>query len=174
MENLILVAAIGKNNELGLDNNLIWRIQEDLSFYRRLTLHNNIIMGRKTFESMPPRALEERNVFVISSKNLDQNYNINCFNSIEALLDYVRITDEPFIVVGGSQIYNELLPYLKRVHGSTKHIGKIPNRAPLAVKTDEETVEGLRSKLNQLIREEKYEEAAVIRDKIKRLEGESK
>ena len=112
MENLILVAAIGKNNELGLDNNLIWRIQEDLSFYRRLTLHNNIIMGRKTFESMPPRALEERNVFVISSKNLDQNYNINCFNSIEALLDYVRITDEPFIVVGGSQIYNELLPYV--------------------------------------------------------------
>lgn len=70
--------------------------------------------------------------------------------------------------------YNELLPYLKRVHGSTKHIGKIPNRAPLAVKTDEETVEGLRSKLNQLIREEKYEEAAVIRDKIKKLEGESK
>ena len=79
---------------------------------------------------------------------------------------------------GCAECYNtfktELLPYLQRVHGSTKHIGKIPNRAPLAVKTDEETVEGLRSKLNQLIREEKYEEAAVIRDKIKRLEGESK
>lgn len=112
MENLILVAAIGKNNELGLDNNLIWKIQEDLSFYRRLTVHNNIIMGRKTFESMPPRALEDRNVFVISSKNLDQNYNINCFNSVEALLDYVRITDEPFIVVGGSQIYEQLLPFV--------------------------------------------------------------
>ncbi len=70
--------------------------------------------------------------------------------------------------------YDELLPYLKRVHGSTKHIGKIPNRAPLAVKADEETVDGLRSKLNQLIREEKYEEAAVIRDKIKKIEGESK
>lgn len=70
--------------------------------------------------------------------------------------------------------YNELLPYLKRVHGSTKHIGKIPNRAPLTVKNDEETVDGLRSKLNQLVREEKYEEAAVVRDKIKKLEGEGK
>ena len=112
MENLILVAAIGKNNELGLDNNLIWKIQEDLSFYRRLTVHNNIIMGRKTFESMPLRALEDRNVFVISSKNIDQNYNVNCFNNIEVLLDYIRITNEPFIVVGGSQIYEQLLPFV--------------------------------------------------------------
>ncbi len=69
--------------------------------------------------------------------------------------------------------YNELLPYLKRVHGSIKHIGKVPNRAPLAAKEDEDTVEFLRSKLNQLVREEKYEQAAVIRDKIKRLEGEA-
>jgi len=116
MENLSLVAAIGKNNELGLDNNLIWKIPEDLSFYRRLTAHNNIIMGRKTFESMPLRALEERNVFVISSKNLEQNYNITCFNSIEVLLDYVRITNEPFIVVGGSQIYEEFLPFVNTMY----------------------------------------------------------
>ena len=70
--------------------------------------------------------------------------------------------------------YNELLPYLKRVHGSTKHIGKIPNKAPLAVKADEETVEGLRMLLNQLVREENYEQAAVVRDKIKKLEVEGK
>lgn len=69
---------------------------------------------------------------------------------------------------------DELMPYLKRVHGSTKHIGKIPNRAPLTVAVDTETVDGLRSKLNRLVREEKYEEAAVIRDKIKRLEDEGK
>ena len=79
---------------------------------------------------------------------------------------------------GCPECYNtfnsELLPYLKRVHGSIQHIGKIPNRAPLTVAVDTETAEGLRSKLNQLIREEKYEEAAVIRDKIKQLEGENK
>ena len=70
--------------------------------------------------------------------------------------------------------YNELLPYLKRVHGSTRHIGKIPNRAPLAVKPQLDTVESLRLKLNQLVREENYEQAAVVRDKIKELEGEQK
>lgn len=70
--------------------------------------------------------------------------------------------------------YDELLPYLKRVHGSIKHTGKIPNRAPLAVTHTTDTVETLRMQLNRLVREEKYEEAAVIRDKIKKLEGEEK
>ena len=69
--------------------------------------------------------------------------------------------------------YNELLPYFKRVHGSTKHIGKAPTTAPKTQATDIETVESLREKLNQLVREEKYEEAAIIRDKIKQLEGEA-
>ena len=73
-----------------------------------------------------------------------------------------------------TEFYDELLPYLKRVHGSTKHTGKIPNKAPLAVKPEKETVEDLRMQLNTLIREEKFEQAAVIRDKIKKLEGKPK
>ena len=64
------------------------------------------------------------------------------------------------------------MPYLKRVHGSTRHAGKVPNRAPLIVKPKEDTVEGLRLKLNDLVRREMFEEAAVIRDKIKKLEEE--
>lgn len=65
----------------------------------------------------------------------------------------------------------ELLPYLKRVHGSTKHMGKVPNNAPLAVVPKEETIESLRMELNNLVAEEKYEQAAVIRDKIRKMEG---
>ncbi len=60
----------------------------------------------------------------------------------------------------------ELLPYLKRVHGSTKHIGKAPGNIP---KND--TIEGLRQELNRLVSEEKYEQAAVLRDKIRQLEA---
>ena len=72
--------------------------------------------------------------------------------------------------VGCAECYNtfkaELLPYLKRVHGSTKHIGKIPNDAPL------NEVSQLRNELNRLVAEENYEQAAIIRDKIRKLEGE--
>lgn len=79
--------------------------------------------------------------------------------------------------VGCAQCYKtfekELLPYLKRVHGSTHHIGKVPNRAPLAVVPEAETVESLRLELNRLVGEEKYEQAAVIRDKIKKMEAQN-
>ena len=78
--------------------------------------------------------------------------------------------------VGCAECYktfkSELLPYLKRVHGSTVHTGKVPNSAPLMVKPQTPSVEDLRLELNRLVAEEKYEQAAVIRDEIKRIEGE--
>jgi protein arginine kinase activator len=69
--------------------------------------------------------------------------------------------------------YNELLPYLKRVHGSTKHVGKIPNSAPLVARPKTETIEDLRAKLSQLVVEENYEQAAIVRDKIKEMEAKN-
>ncbi len=72
-----------------------------------------------------------------------------------------------------STFYDELLPYLKRVHGSTKHAGKIPNSAPLVVKPKTETVEDLRSELSRLVAEENYEQAAIVRDKIRELEAKT-
>lgn len=116
MENLSLVAAIGKFNELGLNNELIWKINEDLKFYRDLTIHKNIIMGRKTLESMPPSALQKRNVFVLSSKELDKYYDVNSFSSIESILEYIEITNKEFIVVGGATIYKEFLPYVDTMY----------------------------------------------------------
>ena len=116
MENLSLVAAIGKYNELGIDNHLIWKIKEDLMFYRELTLYQNIIMGRKTFESMPSKALEKRNVFVLSSKKLDKCFDINSFTSIESLLDCIKMTKQNFIVVGGSTTYEAFLPYVETMY----------------------------------------------------------
>ena len=67
--------------------------------------------------------------------------------------------------------YTELLPYLKRLHGSVNHVGKTPDAVSneTGEKTDELTQ--LRERLQTLVAEEKYEEAALVRDKIKELEG---
>ena len=65
--------------------------------------------------------------------------------------------------------YNELLPYLKRLHGSTNHIGKVPGSIGTAEK--DETIEQLKNELIKLVSDEKYEQAAVIRDKIKEIEA---
>ena len=64
-----------------------------------------------------------------------------------------------------------MYPYLKRVHSSVKHTGKVPNSAPLMIVPQEESIEDLKNELNRLVREEKYEQAAVVRDKIKKMEG---
>ena len=67
--------------------------------------------------------------------------------------------------------YEDLLPYIKRVHGGKKHIGKVPNNAPLAV-VSEDRLTTLRKTLHELVLKEEFEQAAVVRDEIKKLEGQ--
>ena len=78
--------------------------------------------------------------------------------------------------VGCSKCYtefkNELLPYVKRVHGTTKHIGKKPNKAILVV-SKQDDIARLREKLNELIKTENFEEAAKVRDEIKKAQEEN-
>lgn len=69
--------------------------------------------------------------------------------------------------------YEQLLPYFKRVHGSVKHIGKTPNRVSVAKQDDKDNIDELRSLLSRLVQQEKYEQAAVVRDEIKKLEGDA-
>lgn len=69
--------------------------------------------------------------------------------------------------------YEQLLPYLRKVHGRTQHTGKSPNRVMHSSNQNENSVEQLRAVLKQLIAEEKYEQAAVVRDKIKKIEGDA-
>lgn len=116
MKNLSLIAAIGNYYELGLNNHLIWKIPEDLSFYKSMTMGKNIIMGRKTFESMPLVALKGRNPIVLSSKPLDTVSDVTSFTDIDILLDYIKKTKEEFLVVGGSKVYEEFLPYVDKMY----------------------------------------------------------
>ena len=66
--------------------------------------------------------------------------------------------------------YDELLPYLKRIHSSVTHVGKIPNRAPLSILDTKNELETLRSRLNDAVLKEEFEIAAELRDKIREIE----
>ncbi len=78
--------------------------------------------------------------------------------------------------VGCAECYDtfssELLPYIKRVHGSTRHIGKKPNRAVMVVSKNDKLAE-MRVRLAELVKNEQFEDAAVLRDEIKQAEEES-
>ena len=77
--------------------------------------------------------------------------------------------------VGCAECYREfgaeLLPYLKRIHGGVRHTGKVPGTKQLVIKEETGSVSELKAKLASLVATEKYEEAAVVRDEIKKLEG---
>ena len=53
MKDLVLIAAIGENNELGQNNDLIWHLKGDMKFFKEHTMNKNIVMGLKTFKSIP-------------------------------------------------------------------------------------------------------------------------
>ncbi len=116
MKNISLIAAIGKNRELGLDNHLLWRIPEDLIFYRDMTWGKNVIVGRNTLFSMPSKAFEGRVAYVLSPDALDVNFDVNSFDSMDKLLNYVKNSDDEFMVIGGASIYNQFLPYVDTMY----------------------------------------------------------
>ncbi len=107
-----LIAAIARNRELGKDNNLLWRLSDDMAFFKATTLNHWVIMGRKSYESLPPkfRPLPNR-VNVIVTR--DRHYHAEgclVFHSIEESIEAARKADEHKVfIIGGAQIYTESL-----------------------------------------------------------------
>lgn len=108
-----MIAAVGKNLELGKNNNLIWHFKEDMKFFKDTTMGHTVVMGRKTFESLP-KALPGRKNIVISSNAEYQAQGATVITSVEEAL---QIADnEEIFVIGGGKIYSEFLPYADKLY----------------------------------------------------------
>jgi dihydrofolate reductase len=109
---VILIAAIGRNRELGKDNSLLWRLAADMAFFKSTTTNHWVIMGRKSYESLPPkfRPLPNRVNVVITRDHQFQAEGCQVFHSIEAALEAGRkAQQEEVFIIGGAQIYGESL-----------------------------------------------------------------
>ena len=98
-----IIAAIDENQVLGKDNQLIWHLPDDLKRFKRLTTGHAIIMGRKTFESLP-KALPNRQNIVVTRNPDYSSEGITVCHSIEAAIESAKDDEQPFII-GGAQIY---------------------------------------------------------------------
>lgn len=108
MNKITLIAAIGKNRELGLNNQLIWRIPEDLRFFKENTINKTIVMGVNTFNSLP-HMLPKRKHIVLTSKNIEIE-DVIIVHSLDELLEYISNLEE-VMVIGGASIYSQLINY---------------------------------------------------------------
>lgn len=112
--NINLIAAIGKNYELGKDNNLIWRIKGDMKFFKETTMGHPIVMGRKTFESLP-KVLPGRSNIVISTSDI-QNNEIELYKSIKEFLDTYKDFNSDIFVIGGASIYSQFIDIATKLY----------------------------------------------------------
>lgn len=109
-----LIAAVGKNNELGLDNHLIFNIPGDLKFFRNTTLGKTVIMGRKTYESIG-KPLPKR-INIVVSNSLKETDGITIINSFEEVLEKYLNSDEEVFIIGGESLYNYFINYAQNIY----------------------------------------------------------
>lgn len=115
-----IIAAIGKNRELGKKNKLLWHIPDDLPRFKKLTLGHPIIMGRKTFESIG-RPLPNRTNIVVTRDSSYEVEGATIVHSIEKAIEIAKgIENLPaggeIFVIGGGQIYEQALPFADRLY----------------------------------------------------------
>ena len=103
----IIVACTDKENVIGKDNKLPWNLPEDLQHFKEITMGKTIVMGRKTFESLP-KVLPGRHHIVLTR---NQNYKVNNPNvevvtgNINNIFKKMKYSEDEYFIIGGAEIY---------------------------------------------------------------------
>lgn len=116
---ITLIAAIGKNKELGADQDMLWHLPNDFRHFKAKTIGHPIVMGRKTLESLPGILPGRKHIVLTRNKNW-QHDNVEVVHSVKEVLE---LPHKPLFIIGGGEIYRAFLPYadvmeLTRVDGT--------------------------------------------------------
>ena len=128
-----LIVAVGKNNEIGKNNQLLWHIPEDLKNFKKITTGKTVIMGKNTYESIG-RALPNRTNIVLSRNSLEteekfkedrkkyenETTKLEFYDNFLKVIDKYKDLDEEIFIIGGGEIYKKSLELgiIKRIYMS--------------------------------------------------------
>jgi dihydrofolate reductase len=110
-----LIAAIGKNNELGKGNALIWKLPADMQFFVKTTTLHPVVMGRKTFESIG-RPLPNRRNIVVTREMKYKKEGVEVVHSLSGALDLFPNANEEIFIIGGAEIFKEVMPIADKLY----------------------------------------------------------
>ena len=116
-----IIAAIGKNGELGRKNNLLWNLPEDMRHFRDTTRGHTVIMGQKTFESIG-HPLPNRTNIVVTRNRAFKADGVDISNSLEDTLNSLKNADEEVFVIGGGEIYRQSIEKADKLY--ITHVNK--------------------------------------------------
>ena len=110
MSKISIIAAVDRRMAIGFENKLLFWLPNDLKRFKALTTGNTILMGRKTFESLPKGALPNRRNIVLSSNPATECPGAEVFPSLEAALQSCK-EEEHIYIIGGASIYQQALSF---------------------------------------------------------------
>lgn len=110
---ITLIAAMARNRVIGRDNGLPWRLPDDMKFFMRSTLGRTVLMGRRTFESLPGGPLKNRLNVVLTRRTDYRPDGCEVVRSVEDALK--RYGGGELMVAGGAEVYALFLPHADRM-----------------------------------------------------------
>lgn len=114
---IYIIAAMASDGGIGNKGELLFHLKEDMARFRKNTLHNVVLMGRKTLESFPEgKPLPERTNVVLSRKKRESRDNLIWVSSVEEALQVVSRIPGKVFVIGGEEIYRQFLPLASKVY----------------------------------------------------------
>ena len=116
MKSFSIIVAIGENNAIGKNGDLLWHIKEDMLYFKKITKNHPVLMGRKTWDSLQIHPLPKRkNIIITSNSNfVFEHEQVNILRSIEQAKELNL--DEEIFVIGGGTIYKEFLPLATKLY----------------------------------------------------------
>jgi dihydrofolate reductase len=105
------IVAVSQNGVIGKNGDLPWRLSGDLKWFRKITMGHTLIMGRKTWDSLPG-ALPGRENWVLS-RSMKPTEGIRVFNNFDRVLE--NALDKTLFVIGGGELYRQTLSHCKEI-----------------------------------------------------------
>ena len=118
---LSLIVATDENNLIGNNNQLPWHLPADLAHFKTLTEGNIVVMGRKTYESLPEkfRPLPNRKNIILSRQKDFKIPNCEVFDNLKTIIK--KFHNQSVLIIGGMSIYEQALPLVDKIYLTTIH-----------------------------------------------------
>lgn len=121
MPRLSIIVAQAENRAIGLNGDMPWHLSGDLKRFKELTMGHPVVMGRRTWESLPKRPLKGRRNIVLSQTEGFDPEDAEVVHSVNDLFDLLRDCDDEVFVIGGGRLYALLMPWVNRLYVTWVH-----------------------------------------------------
>ncbi|MBX2985631.1 MAG: dihydrofolate reductase [Bacteroidia bacterium] len=114
MRELVQIVAVGQNNEIGKDNQLLWHLPDDFKWFKKHTIGHPVIMGRKTFESMGKPLPGRLNIIVSRTPRTLEN--TVWTDSVEKAVEIAQKQNDRVFILGGASLFKDCLPITDTIY----------------------------------------------------------